>query len=130
MFDRNVREVLNLYNPANPLEKAYTIPAPWYFDSRIETLERSSVFAANWQVVGRLDLVKERGQFFTIDVNEEPLIVVRSDDGNLRAFYNVCRHHAATEWLRETVSLSLSWLDLWQRRRAKRNGGVRRRLQL
>ncbi|MGB8457097.1 MAG: Rieske 2Fe-2S domain-containing protein, partial [Candidatus Acidiferrum sp.] len=95
MFERNVREVLNLYNPANPLEKAFTIPAPWYFDKRIEKLERNSVFAANWQVVGRLDQVAECGQFFTIDLNDEPLVIVRSDDGHLRAFYNVCRHHAA-----------------------------------
>ncbi len=95
MNERSVRDVLNLYNPADPLEKAYTIPAPWYFDKRIEELERNSVFAANWQVVGRLDQVRERGEYFTIDVNGEPLIVVRSEDGILRAFYNVCRHHAA-----------------------------------
>ena len=95
MTERTVRDVLSLYNPANPLEQAYTIPAPWYFDTRIERLERDSVFAANWQVVGRLDQVKEPGQFFTIDVSGEPLIVVRSEDGQLRAFYNVCRHHAA-----------------------------------
>ncbi len=95
MHERTVREILNLYNPVNPLENASTIPAPWYFDPRIAQLERDSVFASNWQVVGRLDQVKEPGQFFTIDINEEPLVVVRSDDGKLRAFYNVCRHHAA-----------------------------------
>jgi choline monooxygenase len=92
--ERSVREVLDLYNPADPLEKAWTIPAPWYFDTRIAQLERNSVFAGNWQVVGRLDQVKEPGQFF-IDVNEEPLLIARGDDGQLRAFYNVCRHHAA-----------------------------------
>ena len=95
MHERSVRDLLNLYNPANPLEKAWTIPAPWYFDERLAQLERDSVFAANWQVVGHLDQVKEPGQFFTIDVNNEPLVVVRGDDGKLRAFYNVCRHHAA-----------------------------------
>jgi len=46
-------------------------------------------------VVGRLDQVREAGQFFTVDVNEEPLLIVRSEDGKLRGFYNVCRHHAA-----------------------------------
>ncbi len=95
MIERSVRDVLNLYNPADPLEKAYTIPAPWYFDKRVEQLERDNVFAASWMVVGRVDQVRERGQFFTIDINNEPLLVVRSDDGSLRAFYNVCRHHAA-----------------------------------
>jgi len=95
MNERSVRDVLNLYNPADPLEKAFTIPAPWYFDKRIEELESNSVFAANWQVVGRPDQVSERGQYFTIEVNGEPLIVVRSEDGIVRAFYNVCRHHAA-----------------------------------
>jgi len=52
MHERSVRDLLNLYNPANPLEKAWTIPAPWYFDERLAKLERESVFAANWQVVG------------------------------------------------------------------------------
>ena len=95
MKEHRVRDILNLYNPELPLEQAWTIPAPWYFDKRIEQLERDSVFAANWQVVGRLDQVMEPGRFFTIDVNEEPLLVVRGEDGRLRGFYNVCRHHAA-----------------------------------
>ena len=95
MTERTVRDILNLYNPADPLERAFTIPAPWYFDTRVAQLERETVFAGNWQVVGRLDQLKDPGQFFTIDVNEEPLLVTRSDDGQLRAFYNVCRHHAA-----------------------------------
>ena len=95
MIERSVREVLNMYNPAEPLEKASTIPAPWYFDIRIAELERESVFAARWQMVGRVDQVKEPGQFFTIDVNGEPLLIARGEDGILRGFYNVCRHHAA-----------------------------------
>jgi choline monooxygenase len=95
MSERSVRDVLDLYNPADPLEKAWTIPAPWYFDPRIAQWERQGVFASNWQAVGRLDQVKEPGQFFTIDVSGEPLLVVRSEDGQLRAFYNVCRHHAS-----------------------------------
>jgi choline monooxygenase len=101
MIARSVRDVLNLYNPTDPLERAFTIPAPWYFDTRIEQLERDNVFAANWQAVGRLDQVRERGQFFTMNVSGEPLLIVRSDDGQLRGFYNVCRHHAAAVVLEE-----------------------------
>ncbi len=33
---QSLAELLDLYNAAAPLEKAYTIPAPWYLDRRIE----------------------------------------------------------------------------------------------
>jgi choline monooxygenase len=94
-MERSVRDVINLYNPQDPLERAWTIPAPWYFDPRVARLEQDSVFAATWQVVGRADQVRENGQFFTANLAGEPLIIARGDDGQLRAFYNVCRHHAA-----------------------------------
>ncbi|MGB6496685.1 MAG: aromatic ring-hydroxylating dioxygenase subunit alpha [Candidatus Acidiferrum sp.] len=94
-MDRSVREVVNLYNPNDRLENAWTIPAAWYFDPRIAELERASVFSATWQVVGRVDQVRSNGQFFTADLAGEPLVVVRGEDSQLRAFYNVCRHHAA-----------------------------------
>ncbi|MHB8500297.1 MAG: aromatic ring-hydroxylating oxygenase subunit alpha [Candidatus Acidiferrales bacterium] len=94
-MERSVRDIVNLYNPNDPLEEAWTIPAPWYFDPRIPELERASVFSATWQVVGRSDQVRDNGQFFTAELAGEPLVVVRGEDGHLRAFFNVCRHHAA-----------------------------------
>ena len=91
----DVREILNLYHAENPLERASTIPAPWYRDTRVLELELSGVFGKTWQVAGRLDQVRNAGEFFTADIAGEPIVVVRGDDGQLRAFYNVCRHHAA-----------------------------------
>jgi choline monooxygenase len=87
--------LLALYDEAAPLEYAYTIPAAWYVDERIERLERDQVFGSNWIAVGRVDQAADAGQFFTFDLAGEPLIVVRGADHQLRAFYNVCRHHAA-----------------------------------
>ena len=94
-MERSVRDVINLYNPNDPLDHAWTIPSPWYFDPRVARLEQQSVFAAAWQVAGRADQVRENGQFFTADLAGEPIVVARGEDGQLRAFYNVCRHHAA-----------------------------------
>lgn len=94
-MERNVRSLLDLYNPNNPLEKAWTIPSLWYFDPELAKLEHSAVFAATWQVVGRSDQAREKGNFLTADIAGEPIVVVRGEDGQLRAFYNVCRHHAA-----------------------------------
>ena len=79
-------ELLDLYNADAPLEEAYTIPAPWYLDERIEQAEREQVFGRNWIAVGRLDQVAAEGQFFTVEIAGEPLVVVRGADGELRAF--------------------------------------------
>jgi choline monooxygenase len=94
-MSRDVRAILNLYNPNDPLDRASTIPSPWYFDASIADLEDVSVFGKSWQVVGRADQVQKPGQFLTADLAREPIVVVRGDDLQLRAFYNVCRHHAA-----------------------------------
>jgi choline monooxygenase len=88
-------ELLDLYDPSAALEHAWTIPAPWYLDPRFADLERDRVFARNWIAVGRADQVAAPGQFFTADIAGEPLVIVRGSDNALRAFYNVCRHHAA-----------------------------------
>lgn len=90
-----LEEIVDLYNPALPLEQAWTIPAPWYTDARIAELEQESVFARTWQVAGRIDQAVEAGSYFTANVAGEPVVVIRGEDGQLRAFLNVCRHHAA-----------------------------------
>jgi choline monooxygenase len=91
----SIENVLALYDQDAPLEMAYTIPAAWYIDERIARLERDQVFGSNWIAVGRTDQAATPGQFFTFDLAGEPLIVVRGADNQLRAFFNVCRHHAA-----------------------------------
>src|ERR1700736_1067389 len=94
-MSRDVRSLLELYNPNNPLEHASTIPSPWYFNEAIAELENSAVFGKTWQAVGRAEQVQTTGQFFTGDIAGDPIVVARGEDGQLRAFYNVCRHHAA-----------------------------------
>jgi len=92
---RSLREVLDLYDDQAPLAEAFTIPAPWYVDPRIADLEASAVFARTWQMVGRVEQVAAPGRFVTATIAGEPIVVIRGADGNLRAFFNVCRHHAA-----------------------------------
>jgi choline monooxygenase len=91
----SVDQILASYNDKAPLSEASTIPGPWYVDPRIAQLEALTVFTNSWQVVGRVDQVTKPGQFVTATVSGEPVVAVRGTDGQLRAFYNVCRHHAA-----------------------------------
>ncbi|HEY7099982.1 MAG TPA: aromatic ring-hydroxylating dioxygenase subunit alpha [Terriglobales bacterium] len=93
--EMSVRDILASYNDDAPLSEASTIPAPWYVDSRVADLESEAVFAKTWQMVGRIEQVEKPGQFITAVVGGEPIVVVRGNDGMLRGFFNVCRHHAA-----------------------------------
>ena len=90
-----LQNILATYNDRAPLSEASTIPAPWYVDSRIADLEAKTVFSKSWQMVGRIEQVEKPGQFVTANIAGEPIVAVRGNDGVLRAFYNVCRHHAA-----------------------------------
>ncbi len=92
---KTLEQIVASYDETAPLAEASTIPASWYVDARIAELEQQTVFSHTWQVMGRADQVEKSGQFVTATVAGEPLVAVRAQDGVLRAFYNVCRHHAA-----------------------------------
>ncbi len=91
----SVREIVRSYDDSVPLEQASTIPAAWYVDQRIAELENKTVFGSNWQQVARTSQLEKPGQYITTTVAGEPIVVVRGADDVLRAFFNVCRHHAA-----------------------------------
>jgi choline monooxygenase len=95
-MEPTLKEILASYNAAAALQDAHTIPALWYTDARIAQLELQNVFSRAWQAVGRTEQVEKPGQYVTASVAGEPVVAVRGSDGKLRAFYNVCRHHAMT----------------------------------
>jgi choline monooxygenase len=81
-----------LQPPALPLEDGWTLPADWYTDPAVLSLEQERIFSRSWQYAGRAALVAEPGCFFATRAGHVPCVVVRGQDGILRAFVNVCRH--------------------------------------
>src|SRR5436190_18108412 len=57
-------------------------------------LEREAIFKRAWLNVGRVEQLPRNGSHFTkeLEVANASIIVVRGDDGEVRAFHNVCRH--------------------------------------
>jgi choline monooxygenase len=81
--------------PVDPeIARAWTLPASVYFDPAAHEAERERIFSRTWQVIGHVDQVQNAGDYFTTELNGEPLLIVRGVDGRLRGFYNVCRHRA------------------------------------
>src|SRR6185295_9191691 len=95
-MEGSLQQIIDLYDADAPLERASTIPAPWYTDARVLELELRTVFRRSWQYAGRLDQVRAAGDYVACELpGGEPVVVVRGADEHLRGFFNVCRHHAA-----------------------------------
>jgi Rieske 2Fe-2S family protein len=75
--------------------RANVLPPRVFHDRSIFDYEMDNWYAGGWVSVGREENALAPGQYFLASVAGENMIVVRGNDGVLRAFYNVCRHRGA-----------------------------------
>src|SRR5688572_30338693 len=78
-----------------PLLDAETLPPACYTSPEFYRREVSEIFLKCWSLIGRADYVKNPGDYFTHDVGGVSFIVMRGEDGEIRAFVNACRHRGA-----------------------------------
>lgn len=79
---------------AEQINEHSSLPPGCYTDPGFLGHELDRVFSTEWLCVGRLDQIPNTGDFFTLEIVGEPLIVVRSDDDRIRILSNVCRHRS------------------------------------
>lgn len=75
-----------------PLVQASTLPGSCYTSTSWYEGELDKIFRREWLCVGRQERIPNAGDYFTISIGPEPVVVVRGRDGIVRAFSNVCRH--------------------------------------
>ena len=90
----SLKDIVGAY-AARPLAEASTPPSSWYTEPAILDLEQRAVFPRSWQFAARTEQLTDCGRYVTGDIAGEPALIVRGRDSILRAFFNVCRHHAA-----------------------------------
>jgi choline monooxygenase len=77
-----------------PLETATALPAHFYTDARMPAWERRAIFDRAWQLIAHTSRLRNAGDHVVCDFAGLPVLAVRGEDGELRAFHNVCRHRA------------------------------------
>ncbi len=77
---------------ALPADRPMGMPGAYYTSQAQFEHEARTVLRRGWHCLGRQDEIPEPGDFFTIQLLNEPILVVRGDDGTIRALANVCRH--------------------------------------
>lgn len=78
-----------------PLANARTLPGAVYQAKDILALETLALFANHWLAIAREEDLRDVGPFLTAEIAGERILVVRGEDQQLRAFFNVCRHRGS-----------------------------------
>ena len=72
---------------------AFTLPARYYTDPAIFAREQAVFYRRGWIGVGRLEAMPTPGSWIAREIDGDSVIILRANDaGDVRAFYNVCRH--------------------------------------
>ena len=72
--------------------RSHSINTRCYLDSKFLQIERDQVFQRSWQFVCHEEKLREPNSYIAIDVQGQSVVAIRNKAGELKAFYNVCKH--------------------------------------
>jgi glycine betaine catabolism A len=78
-----------------PLEQATQLPQAAFTDAAVLEWELAELFRGGWVCAGHADLLSARGDYLTVEIGGDSVLIVADDEGIPRAFHNVCRHRGA-----------------------------------
>jgi phenylpropionate dioxygenase-like ring-hydroxylating dioxygenase large terminal subunit len=89
------KELLDSFEAStDSYETSATLPPVIYRSEEFLNFEKEALFGHEWLCVGLASSVPELGDWFSANTNDEPIIVARGKDGEIRAFSSVCQHRA------------------------------------
>ncbi len=80
---------------ANPNSTPMSMPPSFYNHDDMLPDELTSVFLNGWICVGRSEEVPTIGDYYTLEVLDEPIIVTRNKEDEVVVLSNVCRHRGS-----------------------------------
>jgi choline monooxygenase len=79
-----------------PFEDARAMPPSVYTSPEFLAREIETIFSKEWICVGRASRLADTGDYLTYELAGQPIVVLRDQEGHLRAFSNVCLHRMST----------------------------------
>ena len=79
-------------NVAVPFNEARAMPKAVYTSEEFVRAEEDHIFRKEWFCVGRASSLANPGDYVTLELSHQPIMVIRGHDGKLRAQSNVCLH--------------------------------------
>jgi len=73
----------------------FSLPRPFYIDPAFFRLDLELIWGRDWLFVGHDCELPDPGTYFTVQIGDYPVVVVRDLEGRIRAFHNTCRHRGS-----------------------------------
>jgi len=88
-------EGVDLSGVRRPLAEASHAPGALYASHEFYRLDVEKLFMRDWLFVGRVEELPNPGDYMTMRIAGEPIVITRTHEGALAAFYNMCVHRGA-----------------------------------
>lgn len=92
MFDVTLDPIASLLRARRP---GFTLPAGLYTRRDVFEADLDVIFHRHWIAAGVEADVPEPGDVYALDIGRSPIVILRDEDGGVRAFHNVCSHRGA-----------------------------------
>ena len=73
----------------------YSLDAQLYNDPHMFRIDMEEVFQKEWLFVGMTSEIPKKGDYITVEIGQNPVLILRDGEGNVNAFHNTCRHRGS-----------------------------------
>jgi len=95
MLRERVAEALAQHRPG------FSLPQALYVDDDMHRADLEAVFETDWLFACNVAEIKQPGDYITLEIGPNSVVVLRDRDGQVRAFHNTCRHRGSRICLEE-----------------------------
>lgn len=95
MLTLNATEISTIKERIASRRPNYGLPRPFYHEELLYRTEMEYIWRGGWLFAGHSCQITKPGDYFLYDVGEDSVIIVRDDEGQVNALYNVCRHRGS-----------------------------------
>lgn len=75
--------------------EGFSLEQPFYIDQDYFKLDMEMIYYRDWLFMGHDCEIPKAGNYFTVQIGDYPVVIVRGRDGVIRALHNSCRHRGS-----------------------------------
>lgn len=90
-----VKELVERY------QSGYSLEQPFYLSEELFAAEWKSIFQKHWLFAGNMAQIPKAGDYFLYNLQQDAIIIIRGNNGEVHAHYNTCTHRGSAICLQE-----------------------------